>query len=614
MISPSFDYRLPRISVDTPVTRVHSTSPSRVFQKDTKPQRKVSPRLLPKQKHNKSLLDANLSSKFFFEDSPEIKTINWSPKQEKNKTYSNGILKRELKRVNERLINNELLLNKFDKNKSFQENIKHEFKIYIDYLEQVTNCLSYKYPELYKLITKAIANISHVFFKSFFLSTNKAKPEVVIKEVTEEKKHRIYKEDSCQTEDQYSSICTQYDFEIIKGISEKFKTINMPRITRKLANLHNSLLNMHTNIPKTPETPEISHDNLLKLLIKLHRPDKIIDTNEFSSQTDEVNSAKNGGNILQFNSNDQLQADLFLITQKYHELKESIEKNSIENPKEIIKNNNDSKIQELEIELMTLRSKYKNLEQINKNFKADIPKKEKIEDASKKKDNHKDKKENNEIEELKKKFGEKIHQIKTVLNISEAKLIEIEDAWLKRTGKQFVYNNKNTETSILIEEKRHSFQQVNAVPKAAFDFEKETHRKKLTITERNVKKKAEDIVIKKIHTFDQQKLEKSIIIPDNLEKKASNVIKDTKEKSIPSEKIIETPIENSIIIKNIANNTMEMNVLASNPEEKAFKSFDNNLIYKETEESYISSYSLEIGESKYEEIEEKLFKALSSDQ
>ena len=613
------DFKLPRVA-ETPVDRTFNNSPLRIISNDTKPQLDISRRRLFRQKKIQSLLDEHLSSKFFLHDSPiGMKTVNFSPDFMKNKGKFHRACNREIERVKEKLIIDELSLKKISNFEPTHKKLELEYKIYIDHLEHIANCFALKYPDLYKNLNHAISNVSQVFSKFTSILSIELNPPVVESEKIQVKLSKHCYDNYSQTDQSSLDPGEIMEIQNIRELSQKIQSINMKKVTRKLAEVQNSLASMYSHVPKTPETPNISKENLIALLCKLHKKQGIIvETAENWSQTTEI---KFEPMILQFNSDKQLEEDLYNLKKQYEEEKANIKYKISEITSPRPENDSNSHAQTLEIEIMSLRSKYKTLEE--KYFQLEKSSKESAFKGLPRKTNT-DKKNNSKkaAETLKEGLIAEIAEQKLLLDLSNSKLSQIEEAWLKRTGNRFVYNNPAVDLLSIntLEPTRPTI----VSPKPLLDSKKSQDTSKNTNSSSKSKNFFDTPSERKPRASQVKVTSETLSIPAGSHSLgASRTPRQAPDLSPPVVSAVKAE-GNEITEKFIAKNTVD----TTGEEKKHKKKYstmersadrnieesERNFIYKETEETYKTYNSAEFEGFCLDQGEEKLYRALTTDQ
>lgn len=611
----SIEVKFPKLFTENLPMRVHSSSPTKVSLAGKKTLNLKSPQVNTLQKQQKVLMES-LASRFFLDESPPLQqAISFStPKPSKLKS-TNCLWKKEFDKVNQILISNELNIAKAKGPTDSLSQLQQEFTNYKDYLEGLAGCYSEKYTELSKSIIKATTNITKVFSKIIIKINTLEVTETLRKaEKNCQPKDKFYCERFCQTEEGKID-CPEVDIQNLKGLSEKLKNINMPRVTRRLAELQKTLVEMNTPVPVTPKTPDIDHTNFIQILKNALKPQPGPEKASINTQTDPLPPVVT---TIEFNSDESLQAELFYMKKMYDEqmaCKPLNEKS--EEKHEVMIMDNDKKLKDIELELMQLKNKYRLLEMENMRNVNKMAIRQKRGSVEKKDENVMGNKE--DFEEMKKKFGEQGVKMKGFINELEAKLMEIEEAWMKKTGKAFVYGLTVSATGIASTLRKDSSKPEGQSSNFNIDF-MEPGRKNVRPGQNraeNPNPKGESIrnqgqsnKLNPNPQNDTQNPSGTIEILEKSSKKPIYNLIDIDPKMTEYSQESNSPIEKAI--KN--HDPISLRKAFNSPFKQKPLSPDKASASKETEESIIPTCSIEIYDTQIEEIEERLYKALNEDQ
>ncbi|OMJ84846.1 hypothetical protein SteCoe_13972 [Stentor coeruleus] len=610
----SIEVKFPKLFTETSPIRVQSSSPTKVSLTGKKPLNLKSPQVNALQKQKKVLMES-LASRFFLDESPPPQpATNFStPKPSKLKS-AKGLWKREFEKVNQNLINNELNIAKAKGSNDSLSILQQEFIIYKEYLEGLAGCYSEKYIDISKSIIKATANTAKVFSKLIIKINTLEVTEALRKaEKSSHPKEKNYCERFCQTEESKLD-CPEVDIQNLKCLSEKLKNINMPRVTRRLAELQRTLVQMNTPVPETPKTPDIDHANFIQILKNALKPQPGPEKSSINTQTDPLPPAIT---TIEFNSDESLQAELYYVKKMYEEqmaCKPSAEKT--EEKHEVMIMDNDKKLKDVELELMQFKNKYRLLEMENLRNISKMSIRQKRGSVEKKAEDILGGKE--ELEEMKKKFSEQNLKMKGYINELEAKLMEIEEAWMKKTGKAFVYGTNVVTASIINSLRKDSSKPEGQSSNFNIDF-MEPGRKNPKFRQKGaenpnpkLQNTGNDAQNSKLNPNPQNDTQNPSGIVEILEvaSKAQLSMIDIDPKITEYSEDSNSPIErvlkgkDPIALRKAFNSPLKQKPLSP---EKTYAT-------KETEESIMPTCSVEIYDTQLDEIEERLYKALNEDQ
>lgn len=581
MHSPINELKLPRILTETPSERGNSVSPVRGMT-ELKNYTNFTRRSLRRQKKNQSLLDEHLSNKFFVEESHGIsKILNVSPKLGKTYASYNSVWRRELEKAGEKLVDCELNLKKIADSEESLQKLEMEYRVYMEYLDRVVKCCAFVHSEIYKAGSKAVYHVGQVFSKVLVrvAAENKKKSEGEIKF---EKKSRVSSEKCCQTEEKQRE---DIEIEMLKELSEKFKLINMPKVTRGLEKIYKSMIKMRASVPNTPESPKINSENIIKLLHSLKKSDKNpITTFEKSSQAGDPPQKPK---LIQSTSYKQPETD-FSILQRKQELEKLSPSGKLKEFEFAMNKDNEKQIEKLEIELISLRSMCKHLEDECLKSKNSIKETVSKVEKGKKGDAKELESAKKELKTMKKEFMEELHQQEILLNITNAKLIDIESAWMKRTGTKFIYNST-------VAEFPQSLQINSKFSKPVIDFDSKKDLKKPNVSVKQQK----DFRLNNPQEYSKVDSKSNSQKTDSLNTIPIKPENQSFVESISPQKVFSKPPKGQKIKEKKATDFQ-------------ISSITSYMAHKDTEESYQSAESLEQKKNSYEDGEEELFKALAA--
>ena len=249
---------------------------------------KKSNKWISLQQNAKSLIDSQLSSKFFCKKTiiPD-QAVSLSPKHVKHHSPNNSLLTREIARINENLLLKELSF----KNSSINEqDFESQFWMYLDHLENLKNCYSFIHKDLYKSMHNALNKVSEIFLKikKKLHISEKFKTGKILEKTEPLKLLKLHSSTLSQTDEKIDNSIPDINIESLKGLNEKMKNINIPRVTRRLVELNKSLANMYiSSVPHTPSTPDINTEEIFSSLSKFQNiTGKSIDLHNDFSQTE----------------------------------------------------------------------------------------------------------------------------------------------------------------------------------------------------------------------------------------------------------------------------------------------------------------------------------------